>query len=459
MEPMSVVLACTTALSAGGLVWSLRQQARQSAEMRVMREELIAKEGERATAMASRVPLEEERDALRDELREMQNMNLRAEKEVSALREKLASTDARHAEIEKAKQQMEEAAKAAVMKAGSDLSTKLLEDHKRENEEAKRQTQEITARMMENAKLLEERLKVAETHAGAASDKAEMMMRALTNPSGAGKMGEVGLENLLKSFGLECPRDFQMQYHIAGEESGSLRPDAVIYLPQNTAIIIDCKASKHVFELETARGTEQEAEIFEKFKSSMQAHAKALATKDYKNAFENDCRKAGREIGTTLSLMYIPSDGSIARLRELAPGLCDYLQKADILIVGPTTLYGVCSLASTRLAEAQRMESYDLIAKSVSELMESVITAIAYAEGMGRGIKTLADSYAKFASSINGRMIGRLKKLNKMGVSPSNNKPIPARLPIYDVQKHEEVLDLEAEDATTDEKVVAITAS
>lgn len=461
MEPITVILASTLALSVGGVIWSIRQQTRQQAELRLLREELLTKEGARATALAGLAPLEEERDALKDDLRETQAMNLRLEKEISALREKIHGMESRRAEWEKDKQQMEEAAKAAVMKAGADLSTKLLEDHKRENEEGKKQTQEITAKMMEAATTLEGRLKVAESQAGIASDKAEKAIRALTDPIGGGKMGEVGLENLLKSFGLESPRDFQMQYHIAEHEnSGRLRPDVVIYLPQNTSIIIDCKASKHIYAMEEARGTDAEAETFEKFKSSMQTHARALAAKDYKSAFEADCRKSGREVSTTLSLMYIPSDASIARLREMAPGLCDYLQSANILIVGPTTLYGVCSLASTRLAEAQRMESYEAIAESVSQLMKSVIIAIGHAEGMGRGIKTLADSHAKFASSINGNMLGRLKKLTKLGVSPTGNKSIPARLPVYDIIKHDEVLDLEAEeDGSGDqgEKVIAIT--
>lgn len=458
MEPISIVLACTTVLSTGGMVWAFRQQSRQAAELRVLREELLSISNARAAAEASRAPLEEERDLLKDDLESLRERFSAAERDGATLREKVKQMESRRAEWEQEKTQMIDLARSGAIGVANDMFNRLMEGHKRENEEAKKQTQEITSRMFEATKILEERLKVAESQAGSASDKAEKAIRALTNPGGAGKMGEVGLENLLKSFDLKPGIDFIMQYHIAGQQgAGALRPDVVIYLPQNSAIIIDCKASQHVYAMEEALGTEAEAEAFEKFRASMQAHARALAMKDYKNAFEQDCRKSGREVSTTLSLMYIPSDGSIARLREKAPGLCDYLQKADILIVGPTMLYSVCSLAKTRLMEVQRMESAREIEQAVAQLMESVITAISHAEGMGKGLKRMFDSYNDFTKTINGRMIGRLKKLKDVGVLPTNNKQIPPRLALYDIIKHDEVLDLESEEAEGD-KVIAITA-
>jgi DNA recombination protein RmuC len=460
MEPISIVLACTTALSAGGLVWSLRQQSRQAGELCTLREELLAASNERAAALASRAPLEEERDLLKDEVRELQAMNLRVEKEAATLREKIQGMESRRAEWEQEKQQMVEAAKAAVMQAGATMSTKLLEDHKRENEEVKKQTQEITAKLMENVTGIVTRVEAMKEKTESVTGKMDLVMRALTNPGGAGKMAEVGLENQLKELGFEPKRDFVMQYHIAGEDgAGALRPDAVIFLPQNMVIVVDSKASKFMLELEEACGTEREPDVFAQFQKSMREHAKALASKDYRSAILDCYKRAGKgaQIDSVISLMYFPGEALIERLKNCDKNVCEYLQKAGIALVGPITIYGYFALAQTRLAEAQRQENQEKIVQDVSDLMESVINALTGMDKLGRGIQSVAEAYKSMTGTLNQRVLPRMRRLASHGVKPAKNKDIPAPLPVFDVHRSEMTLTLEAEDSESD-KVIAITA-
>jgi len=62
------------------------------------------------------------------------------------------------------------------------------------------------------------------------------------------------MSNILQQHGFTQGTDYEMQVHLAGEE-GALRPDCVIYLPHQHGIIVDAKASQHIFALFRAEGT------------------------------------------------------------------------------------------------------------------------------------------------------------------------------------------------------------
>jgi len=192
-----------------------------------------------------------ERNALQEKISETDIARVRAEEKTSAMQKRME-------DWEEQKQHSIQAAKSAVLSAGSELSNKLLEDHKREALETKKQQTEqvkqTSERLMEQFNRITESVAAIRQTSGENKQQMDTVMRALTNPTGAGKMAEVGLENLLKNFGLIPDQDFVMQYHVdsgnTGSDYGSLKPDAVVFLPQDMIIAIDCKASKHLIELE-----------------------------------------------------------------------------------------------------------------------------------------------------------------------------------------------------------------
>src|SRR5665213_1234121 len=143
---------------------------------------------------------------------------------------------------------MREAAKAASLEAAQSISSKLLEDHKRETEAAAKESVERT-RATSDA-LVRQVAGLVTAVAGLNAqvkekgETVDLLKRVLENPGSAGAMNEVVLANTLKSFGLETPRDYVLQYTTADEETGKrLRPDAVVFLPGDNVLVIDCKAS------------------------------------------------------------------------------------------------------------------------------------------------------------------------------------------------------------------------
>ncbi len=363
---------------------------------------------------------------------------------------RLAEAERRIGDFERLKPELVQAATAAALATGRELSAQLLDDHKREAEAARQAAEErvkqhsatLVTQVNEIAKA------VQELH-GQLKDKGrtlDTLWRALSSPSGAGQIAELGLANTLKSFGLELGRDFVLQLTTQDEDGRKLRPDAVVFLPGNSVLVIDCKASKFLLEIAAAEGTEREAEAYRNLAATMNRHLRALAEKDYAAAVRLALRQAGRgdEIARSLSVMYLPTEAALEKLNRADPEFLMKARAAQIIPAGPAGLHCAVSLASAEINLARQVENQTRIVEGAEALLESLGVALSHAAQLGKNLKTAAESFAKFAGSINQRVLPRAKKLGQLGLQPG--KPLPGNLPLYSVTGRDDLIEGEAEE-------------
>jgi DNA recombination protein RmuC len=391
-----------------------------------------------------------------------------AEGELALARQRLAQEESQHGDFERLKTESLQAAQAAVLATAQQISSKLLDDHKRENAESKKDAEDRVRQVNERlVQQVDEIAKAVQQLSGQLQDKSralDTLWRALSSPGGAGHLAEVGLANTLKSFGLEHGRDFVLQHTTHDEETGRrLRPDAVVFLPGNSVLVIDCKASKFLLEIARAQGSAEEAEAFRNLARSMNLHLRALAEKDYRSAILAAWRQAGRgdEIARILSVMYLPNEAALEKLNRADP---DFLQKArtaQIIPAGPAGLHCAISLASVEINLLRQVENQERIVETTQALLDGIVVALGHAAGVGRSIKAAADSFESFTSSVNRRLLPRARSLAKLGLQP--NKPLPGNLAAYTIVSSDTaVIDAEAaevgevEDLSTRRAAIAV---
>jgi len=364
---------------------------------------------------------------------------------------RLAEAERRMADFERLKPELVQAATAAALVTGQELSSKLLEDHKRENAEARK---EAEARVKEHSASLVNQVNeiakaVQELH-GQLKDKSrtlDTLWRALSSPGGAGQIAEIGLANTLKSFGLELGRDFVLQQTTQDEEGRKLRPDAVVFLPGDSVLVIDCKASKFLLDIGAAEGTEAEAEAYRNLARTMNLHLRALAEKDYASAVRGALRQAGRgdEIARRLSVMYLPNEAALEKLNRADPEFLAKARAAQIIPAGPAGLHCAVSLASAEINLMRQVENQSRIVEGAEALVDSIGIALGHAAQIGKNLKSAAESFSRFAGSVNQRVLPRARKLTALGLQPG--KGIPGNLPTYSVTGHEaDLIEGEAEE-------------
>jgi len=373
-----------------------------------------------------------------------------AERGAAAAQAEIAAAQARLADFERVRKEMMDAAKVAVTDTAVQVSSKLLDDHKRETAEAKQETEARVRKV--NETLLKQVAEVAQLVAvldgrvSKTGGEMELLMRAVSSPGGAGQLAEIGLANALQSFGLEAGRDFVLQQTAVDEETGRrLRPDAVVFLPTDTVVVIDCKASKFILEIAKSEGTEQEAAAYDNLARTMNQHLRALAEKDYRAAIYAACKQAGRggDDPYIISLMYVANEAVLERLNRAD---ADFIQKAravQINPVGPAGLHSALLMASAEIRRLRQMENQKEIVEKTRAMLEGLAVVLGHAARTGAGLKNAVDNFMKFTGSINQRLLPRVRGLARLGVE--SPKALPQSLPNFAVQTAEESTLIEVE--------------
>lgn len=394
----------------------LYQEVQQSIEVRAAAETSLA-----TTEQLIDELKREKEDAIIAKERERQARS-EADTEVKLAEQKVQEMQLRMEDWEKTKEESLKAAKEAMFETGGDVFRK-------EAEAMTKKTMESFDSLMKSITSLGTRVSQQET-------VASQLWKSLSTPMAAGNFTEVGLENTLKSYGLESGRDFITQYSVNHESSSNkLRPDAVVFIPGGTAIIIDCKASKFFLELAEVEGTDREESTVTKLQATMKEHVRSLSSKGYREAVQSYHTATGREdeVKNILTVMYLQTESFIEKLCHMDPTFRHKTEDMGIILSGPTGLAALLTVSRLEIARQQQEVNQQKIIDEVGVLLGSVETVLNHAHRVGKGIESAANSFHKFSSSINRNLLPKARKLVGLGVELPKKKQLPANIPSYHI--------------------------
>lgn len=372
-----------------------------------------------------------------------------AEQNAALAIQRIEDMQARMNDWEKVRVESMNAAKAATLASARELSSKLLEDHKRENEATKKQSEEAVRKTTETLfgqfKDVAERVSSLGDQVLRNGETVDTVWRALSNPAGAGYFAEIGLENTLKDFGLQLGRDFIMQYTVESEEK-RLRPDAVVFLPGDALLVIDAKASKYYIELAQAQTEEDEAAATANLVKSMNTHLRDLASRQYASAVNASFRDKGHKGRPLkiLSIMYLPNEGAVEKICNADTTFASKAVKQGIIVAGPTALACLIGFARVDIDLGRQIENHHEIVERSRKLLDYTLIVLEKAEKIGSGLKTANNAYDSMRVSVNGRLLSSMHKLAELGVRTGRAKGIPER--IKGIDDKDDVIDAETDE-------------
>ena len=256
------------------------------------------------------------------------------------------------------------------------------------------------------------------------SDEAGSLTRALTADNRTqGYWGELKLERLLESAGLEKGQQYLTQESFKDEAGDRYRPDALLLLPEDRHIVIDAKVV--LLDYQRACATDIADSERERFlgqhTAALKNHVRELGDKDY-----------SRLQGLTspdLVLMFVPVEAAFLEALRRDPGLYDFAFGKKIILVGPSNL-----LASLRLvAQIWRTEAQTTNAKAIADRGAALYDKfVGFTEDLARvgdhldrAQKAQHDAVRKLAQGP-GNLVRQAEMLRDLGVAPS--KKLPAGL-------------------------------
>jgi len=254
-----------------------------------------------------------------------------------------------------------------------------------------------------------------------------------------GDWGEFILERTLEASGLVKGQEFTMQ-----ETFDRQRPDAIIHLPEERAIVIDSKVSLTAYE----RSISLEEEVLreearKEHLQSVKKHVNELSEKDY-SAIE-------RINAPDFVLLFVPVEPAFGAALKEDPNLYQYAFDRKIVLVTSTTLMATIKTVANLWKLEKQNKHANEIARQAGNLYDKFAGFLGNMEDIGKALQKAIEAHQKGIGQLttgSGNLIGRVVKLRELGIR--SKKDLPASF-IEKVTKHrEEQGDLALEEFTED---------
>ena len=254
--------------------------------------------------------------------------------------------------------------------------------------------------------------------ATSAQDETRKLAGALRRGAGVqGRWGEQALHNVLEAAGLTGQFDFLEQMSLDTDE-GRRRPDVIVRLPGNALFAIDAKCSLNAF-LDAQDATDEAAReaALVRHVQSLKAHIAGLSAKAYWDQF-----KTARS--PDFVAMFIPGDSFLVAALERAPDLMVEAMDRRVILVTPTTLFGLCKA----VAYGWRVEEQAKGAAKVVELGRELYRRIAimgeHAARLGKTLEDGVKRYNAFAASLETQVLTQARRFEELQVE-HEGRPVP----------------------------------
>ncbi len=249
------------------------------------------------------------------------------------------------------------------------------------------------------------------------SEEANNLTRALKGDTKTqGNWGEFILEKILERSGLEKEREYKVQVATKNVDGESIRPDVVVYLPDNKHIIIDSKVSLTAYEA-FVNANDDEREQFKKDHIlSLRNHVKQLGDKNYQTAETLNSPE--------LVLMFVPIEASFGIAVQADKELFNFAWDKKIVIVSPSTLLAtLVTISSLWKQEKQTKNAIDIAVRS-GALYDKFVGFIEDLKEVGKQIDKSKESYKGAMSKLyegKGNIVRSIETLKTLGAKTTKS--------------------------------------
>jgi len=229
-----------------------------------------------------------------------------------------------------------------------------------------------------------------------------------------GNWGEIVLERVLESSGLRPGHEYETQGTYKDEKGNLLRPDVVIFLPQQRCVIIDSKVSLVAYEqFMSSDDPEAKARALRQHLVSVNAHIKGLADKRYENL------PGMRTLDFVL--LFMPIEGAFHLALENDAGFFKKAYDLRIIVVSPTTLLATLRTIENIWRTEQQQQNAAEIARHAEALYDKFVSFVEDMERIGEQLGKTQEQWDRAMNKLGtgkGNLIRRAEQMKKLGLSP-----------------------------------------
>lgn len=234
------------------------------------------------------------------------------------------------------------------------------------------------------------------------------LVTVLRRPKVSGSWGEIGLRRVVELAGMTAYCDFYEQESVS-TDSGRLRPDMIVRLPNGREIVVDAKAPVDAYLNAVSAPTEDERKrAIGNYISQIRNHMTTLSSKAYWDQFKQS---------PEIVVMYLPGESFFSAALEHDHKLIEDGSSKRVIISTPTTFIALLKAIAYGWQQEQVAKSAQKISNLGKELYERFSVVLEHFSKTGIAIRKAVESYNEGVRSMESRLIPSIRKFKGLGVS------------------------------------------
>ncbi|MCH8506511.1 MAG: DNA recombination protein RmuC, partial [Ectothiorhodospiraceae bacterium] len=203
--------------------------------------------------------------------------------------------------------------------------------------------------------------------------------------------------------------DFTEQPSVRGE-TGAVRPDMVVRLPNGRAVIVDAKTPLDAY-LEAMEAPDETSrnQALSRHARKLRERVRELAAKNYWQQFSNT---------PDFVVLFIPGDQFLTAAQDLDRDLLEHALDQRVILASPTTLVALLRAVAFGWQQEVVAEHAERIRELGEALYDRVVTFSEHMEKLGRSLGSSVDAYNKAVGSMERQVLSGARRFTELGLRP-----------------------------------------
>jgi DNA recombination protein RmuC len=233
------------------------------------------------------------------------------------------------------------------------------------------------------------------------------LVTALRRPDVRGQWGEITLKRLVELSGMTAHVDFTVQHHQT-TESGAIRPDMIVHMPERRDIVIDVKTplDAYLAAVEAQDDEERSAQL-RRHAQIVGARVRELSSKQYWAQFDDS---------PEFVVLFLPGDQFLTAALQENQGLIDESLRQNVMLATPTSLVALLKAVAYGWKQTVLADNAAEIRRLGEDLYKRLAVFGEHLGKLGKSLGSSVDSFNKAVGSLEQQIMPAARRFPELGL-------------------------------------------